>query len=62
MNHLIAVASQNDHEKDTAFAWLERAYVQKDHGVSLLRSYTTFRGLHNDPRWGAHLAKIGIAD
>jgi TolB-like protein/class 3 adenylate cyclase len=49
-------------ERDAAFAWLERAYVQKDHGVSLLRSHTTFRGLHRDPRWQPFLAKIGIAD
>jgi TolB-like protein/tetratricopeptide (TPR) repeat protein len=49
-------------EQDDAFAWLERAYVQKDHGVSLLRSCTTFRGLHGDPRWRAYLAKIGLAD
>ena len=49
-------------EKDAAFAWLERAYVQHDHGVSLLRSFTTFRGLHDDPRWHAFLAKIGLAE
>ena len=49
-------------DKDAAFAWLERAYVQKDHGVSLLRSHPTFRGLHDDPRWRAYLAKIGLAD
>jgi tetratricopeptide (TPR) repeat protein len=49
-------------ERDAAFAWLERAYVQKDHGVSLLRSHPTFRGLHDDPRWRAYLAKIGLAD
>jgi hypothetical protein len=49
-------------EKDAAFAWLERAYVQRDHGVSLLRSFTTFRGLHDDPRWRVYLAKIGLAD
>jgi len=49
-------------EPDAAFHWLERAYVQKDHGVSLLRSHATFRGLHDDPRWQPFLAKIGIAD
>jgi len=49
-------------EKDAAFAWLERAYVQKDHGVSMLRSQPTFRGLHDDPRWRGYLAKIGLAD
>ncbi|MFO1317408.1 MAG: adenylate/guanylate cyclase domain-containing protein [Burkholderiales bacterium] len=49
-------------DKDAAFAWLERAYVQHDHGVSLLRSLATFRALHDDPRWPAYLAKIGLAD
>jgi TolB-like protein len=49
-------------EKDAAFHWLERAFVQHDHGVSLLRSYTIFRRLHDDSRWQPYLAKIGIAD
>jgi TolB-like protein/class 3 adenylate cyclase len=49
-------------DKDSAFRWLERAFDQHDHGVVLLRSYTTFRGLHDDPRWRTCLAKIGIAD
>ena len=49
-------------EKDAAFDWLERARVQHDHGVSLLRSHATFRNLHGDPRWRTYLAKIGLAD
>jgi TolB-like protein/class 3 adenylate cyclase/Flp pilus assembly protein TadD len=49
-------------EKDAAFHWLERAYVQQDHGISLLRSQPTFRSLHDDPRWRDFLAKIGLAD
>jgi len=49
-------------ERDDAFAWLDRAYIQKDHGVSMLRSSTTFRSVHDDPRWRAYLAKIGLAD
>jgi len=49
-------------ERDAAFHWLERAFAQHDHGVSLLRSYATFRGLHDDARWRIYLAKIGIAD
>lgn len=49
-------------EKAATLAKLERAYLQNDHGVGLLRSLTTFRGLHDDPRWWAHLAKIGPAD
>jgi len=49
-------------EKDAAFEWLERAYVQQDHGVCLLRNSTVFRGLYDDPRWQPYLAKIGLAD
>jgi tetratricopeptide (TPR) repeat protein len=49
-------------DKDAAFAWLERAYVQHDHGVSLLRNSATFRSLHDDPRWRHFLTKIGLAD
>ncbi len=49
-------------ETDAAFHWLERAFVQHDHGVSLLRGNAIFRRLHDDPRWQPYLAKIGIAD
>jgi TolB-like protein/class 3 adenylate cyclase/Flp pilus assembly protein TadD len=49
-------------ETDAAFHWLERAFVQHDHGVSLLRGSAIFRRLHDDPRWLPYLAKIGIAD
>jgi len=49
-------------EPDAAFHWLERAFVQHDHGVSLLRGNAIFRRLYGDPRWLPYLAKIGIAD
>jgi class 3 adenylate cyclase/TolB-like protein len=49
-------------EPDAAFQWLERAFVQHDHGVSLLRGNAIFRRLYDDPRWPRYLAKIGIAD
>ncbi len=49
-------------ETDGAFHWLERAFAQHDHGVSLLRGNAIFRGLHDDPRWLPCLMKIGIAD
>ncbi len=58
----IAEVYAYSNEKDAAFSWLERAYVQKDHGVSLLRNSATFRPLHDDPRWRVYLAKIGLAD
>jgi len=49
-------------ETDAAFHWLERAFAQHDHGVSLLRGNAIFRRLHGDPRWLPYLTKIGIAD
>ena len=49
-------------ETDAAFEWLERAFVQQDHGVSLLRNSTVFRRLYDDPRWQPYLAKVGLAD
>ena len=49
-------------ETDHAFAWLERAFVQRDHGVWMLRSLPTFHNLRGDPRWLPFLAKIGLAD
>ena len=49
-------------ETDAAFHWLERAFAQHDHGVSLLRGSAIFRRLHGDPRWLPYLAKIGTAD
>jgi TolB-like protein/Tfp pilus assembly protein PilF len=49
-------------EPDLAFAWLERAYVQRDPGLSQLKAHPLFRDLHADPRWGAFLRKMGFAD
>jgi TolB-like protein/Tfp pilus assembly protein PilF len=49
-------------EADLAFAWLERAYAQRDPGLSFMKTGFLFRPLHNDPRWGAFLRKMGFAD
>ena len=49
-------------EIDRAFEWLERAYVQRDHGLHSLRDMYFLRALHGDPRWPAFLAKMGLAD
>ena len=40
-------------DRDQAFAWLERAYTQRDTGMSMLRSSPSMRSLHSDPRWVA---------
>jgi len=49
-------------EADLAFAWLERAYVQRDPTLSNMRVEPLFRPLHADPRWGAFQRKMGFAD
>ena len=49
-------------ELDLAFAWLERAYVQRDPDLSGAKVDPEFRPLHADPRWSAFLRKMGFAD
>jgi len=47
-------------EPDEAFEWLERAYAQRDGGLSELLHSPWLRPLHDDPRWEALLKKIGL--
>jgi tetratricopeptide (TPR) repeat protein len=49
-------------EADQAFEWLERAYVQRDSGLAELNFRPRLRSLHGDPRWGAFVKKMGLAD
>ena len=45
---------------DDAFAWLERAYAQRDGGLADVKVSPRLRSLHGDPRWGAFLKKMGL--
>ncbi|HET9952157.1 MAG TPA: protein kinase [Candidatus Eisenbacteria bacterium] len=47
-------------ESDAAFEWLERAYLQRDSGISDSKSNSELRPLHGDPRWSAFLRKMGF--
>jgi len=49
-------------ETDLAFEWLERAYVQRDAGLSEMKTQPLFRSLHGDPRWIMFLRKMGLTD
>jgi len=49
-------------DRDKAFAWLERAYAQRDAGMHMLRETPSMRRLHDDPRWQAFLEQVGLAD
>ena len=49
-------------ETDEAFAWLDRAFAQRDSGLPFVKYEFCFRSLHGDPRWPALLARIGLGD
>jgi TolB-like protein/tetratricopeptide (TPR) repeat protein len=43
-----------------AFEWLERAYVQRDSGLSLIKDDPLLKNLEHDPRYAAFLKKMGL--
>jgi serine/threonine-protein kinase len=50
-------------EKDQAFAWLERAYAQRDSGLAdYVKWDPLLRGLRDDPRYVALLRKMRLGD
>jgi TolB-like protein/class 3 adenylate cyclase/Flp pilus assembly protein TadD len=49
-------------EADVGFQWLERAYAQRDPGLSGIKSNALVRSLHGDPRWQPFLEKMRLAD
>ena len=46
-------------EIDSAFEWLERAYVQPDTSLAD-RGNSRLRSLHDDPRWVPFLKKMKL--
>jgi hypothetical protein len=49
-------------EVDLAFEWLERAYKQRDGGVSEIKDSRLMRGLVGDPRYKAFLRKLKLPE
>ena len=47
-------------ESDKAFEWLERAYNQRDGGLSSVKSDPTFKKIENDPRYTVFLKKMKL--
>jgi TolB-like protein/Flp pilus assembly protein TadD len=47
-------------EKDEAFAWLDRAYAQRDGGLSFIKCDPLVANLRGDPRFGALLRRLGL--
>jgi serine/threonine-protein kinase len=49
-------------EKDLAFEWLDRAYVEHDSGMPRLRGDPVFSTLQDDPRYAALVKKMGFPE
>jgi tetratricopeptide (TPR) repeat protein len=47
-------------ETDKAFEWLERAFVQRDGGLSEMKGNAFFINIHTDPRYNAFLKKMKL--
>jgi TolB-like protein/class 3 adenylate cyclase/Tfp pilus assembly protein PilF len=47
-------------EPDRAFEWLERAYVERDSGLSEMKGDPLVKTLDRDPRFAAFLKKMGL--
>jgi TolB-like protein/Tfp pilus assembly protein PilF len=56
----IAIAYAWRGEVDTGFAWLERAYQQRDGMLGLLQCEPGLRGVQSDPRYQALLRKMNF--
>jgi tetratricopeptide (TPR) repeat protein len=49
-------------EVDKAFEWLERAYAERDPGVTFVLTDRFLHSLHGDPRWQPFLRKMKLVD
>jgi serine/threonine-protein kinase len=49
-------------EIDQAFAWLDRAYQQRDFSLSVINRDPLMKSLHGDPRWKAFLHKMKLPE
>ena len=47
-------------DRDKAFEWLDRAYRQRDAGLSGMKGDLLLRNLEHDPRWTAFLNKMKL--
>jgi len=47
---------------DQAFAWLEKAYLEKSNSLSYIKVIHQLDGLHSDPRYAALLKKMNLPE
>jgi len=60
MAYQIAEVRATRGEADQAFAWLERAFADRDSGLVSLKAAPRLRPLHGDARWKPFLNKVGF--
>jgi serine/threonine protein kinase len=60
MNFAESYARRND--KEQAFKWLDRAYDNRDPGITLIRVDPMLRNLREDPRFAALLRKLKLPE
>jgi TolB-like protein/tetratricopeptide (TPR) repeat protein len=56
----IAMAYAGLGEKDAAFQWLERGYLERGAFMDGVKVTPAFVSLHSDPRWGQLLRRMGL--
>lgn len=56
----IAIIYSSRGEKDRAFEWLERAFIQRDGGLSQLKGDPLLKSLESDPRYKSFLQKMRL--
>jgi TolB-like protein/tetratricopeptide (TPR) repeat protein len=49
-------------QKDKAFEWLEKAYVQRDSTLAYMLGNNVFYSLKDDPRWADFLKKMNLLE
>jgi hypothetical protein len=56
----IAMVYAFRNQSDEAFEWLDRAYAQRDSGLSGTKVEPLLKNLHGDPRYAAFLKKLNL--
>jgi tetratricopeptide (TPR) repeat protein len=59
-SYLFAIVYSGLGEKDQAFAWLEKAYEERDGSLPMLKVNPTWDSLRSDPRFADLVRRVGI--
>jgi hypothetical protein len=56
----LAIVYMGLDEKDKAFEWLEKAYLDRSYFLAVLRLEPLLEPLRSDPRWNGLFRRVGI--